>query len=255
MTRTEARSEAGTVRICMVVPVFNHGVQAAGFVPMLRNAGVPLILVDDGSNAETADTLKSLSETDHGVTLIRHDVNQGKGSAVLSGFREARRLGFSHAFQIDGDGQHGLDRLNETLRLAQNHPTALIAGQPIFDETMPRHRFYARYITHIWVWIETLSFEIRDAMCGFRIYPLASTLELADRVRLGRGMDFDTDIMVRLKWAGVPIITIPVAVHYGGVGSSRFRPFKDNLLISWMHTRLFFGMILRLPRILGQRHG
>jgi hypothetical protein len=48
-------------------------------------------------------------------------------------------------------------------------------------------------------------------MCGFRVYPLAATVPLLDRFRLGRRMDFDIEILVRLHWQGVPMRWLPTS--------------------------------------------
>jgi hypothetical protein len=118
---------------------------------------------------------------------------------------------------------------------------------------VPRSRLYGRYLTHVWVWINTLSFEIRDSMCGLRVYPLATACQIWRKQRIGRRMDFDTEVLVRLSWSGVTIINIPTHVTYPADGVSHFRLLKDNVFISLMHTRLFFGMLVRLPLLLGRR--
>ena len=118
---------------------------------------------------------------------------------------------------------------------------------------MPKGRLYARYLTHFWVWINSLSLQIRDSMCGFRIYPLPPVLALMDSARIGKRMDFDSDILVRLSWRNQPMRWLPTKVHYPADGLSHFRLFHDNLLISSMHTRLFFGMLMRAPLILWRR--
>ena len=87
-------------------------------------------------------------------------------------------------------------------------------------------------------------------MCGFRVYPLAPTMTLIDQETVGLRMDFDTEIAVRLMWRGVRVINLPTRVHYPADGVSHFDVWRDNLRISWMHTRLFFGMVRRLPRLL-----
>ena len=66
-------------------------------------------------------------------------------------------------------------------------------------------------------------------------------------------MDFDTEIMVRLSWKGVRIISVPTRVTYPRDGISHFRMLEDNVYISRMHTRLFFGMLWRLPALLSRR--
>ena len=129
----------------------------------------------------------------------------------------------------------------------------MIAGCPIYDASVPRGRLYGRYATHVWVWINTLSFDIRDSMCGFRLYPLASVLPLLDRVRIGQRMDFDSDIIVRLHWRGVRVVNQPTRVTYPQDGISHFRMFRDNVRISWMHTRLFAGMLYRSPLLLWRK--
>ena len=75
-------------------------------------------------------------------------------------------------------------------------------------------------------------------MCGFRVYPVDDALTASVSADY---MDFDPEVAVRLVWAGLPVINVPTKVRYvsreeGGV--SNFRVFKDNALISWMHTRL-----------------
>lgn len=237
-----------TFRPCVVVPVFNHGEQAAALVHELARFDLPAFLVNDGSDAASAALLHGLEACYGRVHVIDHSENRGKGAAVLSGLRAARGGGFSHALQIDADGQHDTGDIPRFLALAEANPDAVIAGCPEFDASVPRGRLIARYITHVWVWIETLSFTIRDSMCGFRVYPLAPVMRIADRVRLGQRMDFDPEILVRLYWDGLRIIPVPTRVAYPAGSRSHFRLWHDNCLISWMHTRLVFGMLWRVLR-------
>ena len=129
----------------------------------------------------------------------------------------------------------------------------VVTGQPVFDTSVPKARLYGRYATHVWVWINTLSFDIRDAMCGFRVYPLAPTLRLFDDVAIGRRMDFDVEVLVRLYWRGLRVVNLPTRVTYPADGVSHFDVLRDNLRISWMHTRLFFGMLPRAPMLLWRK--
>lgn len=235
-----------------VVPVYNHERAIAGVVARLRAQGLPCILVDDGSEPRCAAVLAMLGEMP-GVQLVRLARNEGKGGAVIAGMRAAAQAGFTHALQIDADGQHDTNDVPAFIALARQQPDAVINGAPIYDASVPKARLYGRYATHIWVWINTLSFAIRDSMCGFRIYPLAPVLSLLDRCRIGRRMDFDTEVIVRLCWRGVPVVNLPTQVTYPADGVSHFRALRDNLLISWMHTRLFFGMLWRAPLLLWRK--
>ncbi len=238
---------------CVIVPVYNHGATVGATVAALANHGLPIYLVDDGSDAATAMVLDHLAASVALVRLVRRDVNGGKGAAVMSGMRAAYAGGCSHALQVDADGQHTLDDVPGFLAAAEAAPQALICGVPEYDASIPRGRLYGRYATHVWVWIETCSFAIKDSMCGFRVYPLAATQILIDQVRLGTRMDFDIEVLVRLFWRGVRIINRPTRVIYPKGGVSHFRVLRDNLAISWLHTRLVFGMLWRLPLLLARR--
>lgn len=237
---------------CLLIPCYNHAGPLAAVLARLAEFKLPCLLVDDGSEPVAAAAIDALAAQHPWVSLLRHPHNQGKGGAVMTGLRRAHELGFSHALQVDADGQHDLADLPALLAEARQHPAALVSGRPLYDDSVPKGRLYGRYITHVWVWIETLSFAIKDSMCGFRVYPLASTCALLERVALGRRMDFDTEVMVRLHWAGVPMRFVPTRVIYPVDGRSHFRLFRDNLDISWMHTRLvcrlLWDLLLRLCR-------
>ncbi|HEX7641726.1 MAG TPA: glycosyltransferase family 2 protein [Burkholderiaceae bacterium] len=235
----------------IVVPVYNHEHAIGAVVEGLRGFGVPCILVDDGSSAGCARVLDSLAATE-GVSLVRLAQNSGKGGAVLAGFDEAVRRGYSHVLQIDADGQHDVGDIPRFLELAEQHPQAVINGKPIYDESVPKARLYGRYATHIWVWINTLSLAIHDSMCGFRVYPMAAVQALRARCKLGSRMNFDTDILVRLYWDGLEVVNQPTRVAYPSDGVSHFRVWGDNVQISGMHAKLFFGMLPRIPRLIAR---
>ncbi|WP_318362622.1 glycosyltransferase family 2 protein [Enterobacter sp.] len=240
-------------RPCVVIPCYNHGAMMTQVMTRLQACALPCYIVDDGSDAATREVLETLPARFADVTLIRLAENAGKGAAVIRGLQDAAAAGFTHAVQVDADGQHAIEDIPALLDLARQHPQALISGQPVYDDSIPRSRLYGRWITHVWVWIETLSLQLKDSMCGFRVYPIAPTLALASRVALGQRMDFDTEVMVRLYWQGNTSYFLPTKVTYPPDGLSHFDAFRDNVRISLMHTRLFFGMLPRLPGLLFRR--
>ncbi|WP_392558857.1 glycosyltransferase family 2 protein [Orbus mooreae] len=239
-------------KYCFVIPCYNHSNTLFKVLENLELYQIDCFLIDDGSDITQADILQHLAAQFAWVTLIRLPTNQGKGAAVMTGIQHAYSQGYSHAIQIDADGQHNCQDITKLIEVSHQYPELLISGQPIYDESVPKHRLIARYITHVWVWIETLSFSIKDSMCGFRIYPLANTVGVIKKYSIGHRMDFDTEIMVRLYWERTPTIFVPTKVIYPKDGVSHFKAFKDNLLISWMHTKLFFGMLPRAISLLKQ---
>ncbi|WP_318474142.1 glycosyltransferase family 2 protein [Photobacterium leiognathi] len=237
---------------CFLIPCYNHGATVPAVIDVLTSYSFPIIIVDDGSELATRKILSEQAKRPN-ITIVTLPKNQGKGGAVIAGIKQADRLGFSHALQIDADGQHDLAALPKLLEASQAHPEALISGQPIYDDSVPKSRLYGRYATHIWVWIETLSFNIKDSMCGFRSYPIRPIVNVINHNKLGLRMDFDTEIMVRFYWDNGDIRFIDTKVIYPEDGISHFDALWDNVKISWMHTKLFFGMLPRIPKLIKRK--
>lgn len=255
---TAKQSRAGSTKnkTVAIVPVYNHGETVGDVVATLRGYGLPVILVDDGSDTFTARTMDEIVsiKTAFGpsVKLVRLPKNRGKGAAVMTGFRSAYGYKATHVLQVDADGQHGLEVVPRFLDASAQNPNAVIAGYPLYDAMVPRIRFYGSRLAFASVWINTLSRRIAGPMCGFRLYPLAAVKEILPTIAHARRMNFDTEIAVRLDWENVPFVNLPVAVRYPLGGISHFRIVRDSLRILLMHMRLFFGMIRRFPDLLSR---
>jgi len=232
---------------CVVIPFYNHKNTIEKTVTELLALNLFCIIIDDASDQNTQQVLKNLLEAQTNCCSHRLPINQGKGGAVMKGLALANEMGFSHALQVDADGQHNLQDIPAFINAAKKSPDALICGQPRFDDSMPRHRKFARGITHFWVGVETLTFNPIDTMCGFRVYPLHSTNAIIDQYNVGKRMDFDIEILVRIIWSAIPVIPLPTKVKYPEDGISHFHYWQDNVLITKMHIKLVFGMLYRLP--------
>ncbi|MFC5741834.1 glycosyltransferase family 2 protein [Dyella tabacisoli] len=248
-----AESPAPCFAPCALIPIYNHKDTIARTAHALRAHGLPVMIVDDGSDAATRAVLDALVHDLPEIQLLRLPQNQGKGRALTTGLLAAHAAGYTHALQIDADGQHDVADVPRFLAEARADLQALVCGQPIYDDSVPRARLYGRYLTHVCVWLETLSLTIRDSMCGYRLYPLPATCAEIARAPMPARMDFDTEIAVRLVWRGVPVRNLPTRVIYPENGLSHFRMLRDNARITAMHTRLLLGMLVRAPRLLWRR--
>lgn len=243
---------------CIVIPFYDHGRSVGRVLGDVEPMGLPCIVVDDGSTPAERALLEAAIAGREAVELVTHDRNRGKGAALRTGFRRARERGFSHALQIDADGQHDAKDLPRFLEAASLHPEALVLAMPILENS-PASRRYGRLISRFWAWVETLSLRIGDPLCGLRCMPIDATCRVLDAHPCGDRMDFDPEIAVRLVWAGAPVVNVPSRVRYGPDDVSHFRMGSDNLLITWMNTRLVATMLWRLttlarvrPRRLGE---
>ena len=238
-----------TFKPCIIIPVYNHETVLPQTVASIDRYQIPIILIDDGSGSACKAALEKLANNKN-IFLASNPNNLGKGGAVKTGLKTALAQGFSHGLQIDADGQHNCEDIPRFIDQAKQNPTALIAGYPQYDASIPKARLYGRYLTHIWIWINCLSNTIIDSMCGFRVYPLQTSNELIDASHTGNRMDFDSEFIVRWYWHNNPLVQLKTAVTYPEQGISHFRAWEDNKLISLMHARLFFAMLPRSPNLI-----
>ena len=224
----------------IIIPCFNHADAFVAVAKRIYEHKLPVIVIDDGSAQPQSKKLRQTCDK-YNYTYIKHDKNAGKGAAMITGFRKAMELGYTNAIQIDADGQHDIDDITKFVKISKQNPNALIVGQPVYDSSAPKSRLFGRKITNFWVAIETLNRRMPDAMCGFRMYPVAETNRILTSLRFMR-MGFDIEIIVKLYRMGVKIITTETRVIYPKHGVSHFRVWRDNFYISLLHTYLVCGL-------------
>lgn len=240
----------------VIIPSYNPGPRVIETVSAARAQWTPVWVVVDGSTDGTAEQLQDLAANDDGLRVIVLPENRGKGAAVLAGITEAAAVGFTHAMTMDSDGQHPAALIPAFMAASQADPGAMVLGKPVFGPEAPALRVNGRKVSNGWANLETLWMGIGDSLYGFRVYPIAPLTKIMRGNRFMRRFDFDPEAVVRLCWAGVQPINQDAPVRYlsaaeGGV--SHFNYLRDNMLLTWMHTRLFIGFLLRLPLLLLRR--
>jgi len=240
----------------VVIPSYDTGPTVYQTVRAARAAWQPVYVVVDGSRDGTGAGLQAMAADDPGLRVWLLPHNQGKGAAVLHGLQQAHAAGFSHALTMDADGQHAPASIVEFMHASMQRRDAMILGRPVFDASAPLLRVRGRRVSNWWTNLETLGAGVDDSLFGFRVYPIAELLAVMQRQRWMRRFDFDTEAVVRLAWRGVKPINRDAPVRYlsaeeGGV--SHFRYVRDNALLTWMHTRLMIGFVLRLPMLIWRR--
>lgn len=234
----------------VLIPSYNPGRKVYDTVREARAHWNPVWVVVDGSTDGTTAGLLDMAAQDPGLRVMVQSHNQGKGAAVLFGLEEAARQGYTHALCMDSDGQHPAALIADFMACSRQAPLSMVLGVPVFDASAPMLRVKGRQISNWWANLETLWAGIGDSLYGFRVYPIAALCRVMRGQRWMRRFDFDPEAVVRLCWSGVRPINLPAPVKYlrpdeGGV--SHFNYWRDNRLLTWMHTRLMIGFLLRLP--------
>ena len=233
-------------RFAVLIPVYNH---AGGVVSVIERAlalNLPVWVVDDGSTDGTAAALGRCG----GVTVLRHDENRGKGEAILTGF-SAMAGKANWAVTLDADGQHDPADIPFLIRAipAGGRPIVIGRREGMIGNDVPWTSRFGRKFSNFWVRAAGGP-VLSDTQSGMRIYPLPEALGLGVRARR---FQFEVEILVRARWAGIPVVETPVRVSYtpGMKRISHFRPFVDFCRNSGTFSRLIFLRILRMCPYLG----
>jgi glycosyltransferase involved in cell wall biosynthesis len=240
----------------VLIPSYNPGPMVYETVRGALAHWNPVWVVVDGSDDGTPEGLQALSRDEPGLRVIVRPANGGKGTAVLQGCEAAAREGFTHVLTMDSDGQHPAQDIPHFMAASIAQPRALVLGDPVFDASAPRIRVNGRKLSNWWANVETLGGGIGDSLYGFRVYPIADLIAVMRSQGWMRRFDFDPEAAVRLVWRGLVPLNIPSRVRYlrpdqGGV--SHFNYLRDNVLLTWMHTRLVLEFVLRSPGLLWRR--
>jgi glycosyltransferase involved in cell wall biosynthesis len=250
-----ARDTASATHV-VVIPSYNPGPRGLATVQEARHQWNPVWVVVDGSDDGSRQDFERAAEADPGIRVLVLERNRGKGAAILHALRIALAAGFTHALTMDSDGQHPADRIRDFMAASLAEPRAMILGAPCFADDAPRIRVQGRKLSNLWTHIWTLGIGVPDSLFGFRVYPVAPLVRVMNVHPWMRRFDFDAEAAVRLCWLGVRPLALPAKVRYfrkdqGGV--SHFHYLRDNVLLTWMHTRLLPAFLVRLPLLLARR--
>ncbi len=242
--------EVWLIKVCVVVPVFNHGKTVRAVVEGVRaelGEGIDILVVDDGSR----DGSGSVCEGMAGISLVRHGRNRGKGAALLTGFRWARQQGFTHVVTVDADGQHCAVDVARVVAAARAFPEEMIVGWRDMEAAeargvhVPARSKKGRDAARFWLKVQTGQ-DIPDTQCGLRAYPLKHVLAVG--YWFAR-YDFETEVLARMGWGGVHVHSVPVECVYfsGGERVTHFRPVVDTLRGVRVNVALVVRRLLPWP--------
>ena len=213
-------------RIVVVIPAYNAAQTVGAVVRASKDHIGQVVVIDDGSRDETASVAAAA-----GATVLRHELNRGKGAALKTAFAHALERGYDAVITIDADGQHLPHEIPKFIRCrAETGADLIIGGRAhLFEEMIPRRRMANRFSAWTIRWASKT--DITDAQSGYRLYSAA----LLRGVRLRTdGYDLESEVIVRAGRAGFRVVTTPIDLGYvDGVATSHYKPLKDTLRIAW----------------------
>lgn len=217
--------------VAVVIPALNEALRIREVVEGALGACDHVIVIDDGSDDDTAAKIADLP-----ITLLRHPQRMGKGASLRDGFREAERLGMAAVTTMDGDGQHDAADIPRLIAAANRHPGCVIIGARLRKRaSQPTYRRIGNDFGD-WGIAWGCGFRVRDTQSGQRLYPV-SVFTLRDVT--GEGFVFEAQLLISAaRRAGARVVGVPIETRYQCADApqtfrkSHFRLFRDLYAIT-----------------------
>ncbi|MDD6188835.1 MAG: bifunctional glycosyltransferase family 2/GtrA family protein [Clostridiales bacterium] len=221
-----------SINCAAILPSLNPTEKLCAVIDGLIGEGFrDIILVDDGSDEEHLQPFE-LAQKLPQVTLLRHEVNQGKGAALKTAFRylSENRPDIDSAVTADGDGQHlPKDILACALALEENKDALILGCRDFNLPNVPSKSRKGNKIT---------SFAFRTG-CGIRLSDTQTGLRAVNASLFpalteisGNRYEYETNMLLELHRKGVPFREVTITTVYEDNNSgSHFRPVRDSILI------------------------
>lgn len=232
----------------VLIPTYNNAATLADVVSRSLSQGLPVMVVDDGSTDSTPDILKTLeSSNSQALTCIRHPRNMGKGTALKTGFKEAKRLGYSYVITLDSDGQHFPEDIPVLLK--EKGERRLVVGSRSIrgkDGSSSFANNFSNFWFRLYTWV-----DLPDTQTGYRVYSLN---DLPGLWLLSSRYEAELTLLVFSAWKGLTLKPVPVKVAYPEDRVSHFHPVKDFARITLLNTILLIvALLYGYPRMMLQK--
>ena len=219
-------------KIIIVIPTYNNPESIRDVVFDVMDHKYKVMVIDDGSDLPVEDFFSA--EEKNKIHFIRHEKNQGKGEAIISGAEKAKELGYTHILSMDGDGQHLASQAYLLIDICDGDEI-IIGARNLNLEHVPFGSKFGRWFSNMWACWDTGQ-TITDSLSGYRIYPI-SILNLPIKTQR---FDWEMEVLVRHADAGKKIKEVGIECHYPTTEErvSHFRNFEDTMAIVWVHVQI-----------------
>lgn len=217
------------MKVALIVPAYKP---TSDMIPMLerfaRETNFVPVVVDDGSGEAFKEVFVKVPQ---GATLLRHEVNKGKGAALKTAMRYIleKMPECSLAVTADADGQHRYDDIVKVVKSAEKHHGALVLGSRAFDGKIPFRSRWGNAITRQ-VFAAASGTPVRDTQTGLRAFD-RSAMEKFIEIP-GDRYEYEINMLLYAAQNGIKILEETIeTVYIDDNSSSHFNPFRDSLKI------------------------
>ena len=219
--------------VLVAIPAYNEASTIGDVVERAREHADAVLVVDDGSDDDTAD-----SAAIAGALVSKHRQNRGYGAALKTAFTTAQRLDAAHLVVLDGDGQHDPSDVPRLVETQRETAAALVIGSRFVEDAASDVPLYRRvglvtinFLTNLSMGVVRASSRVNDTQSGFRAYDRAAIATLAEDASIGDWMSASTDILYHAHQYDYDIAEVPIEVSYDVENPSTHAPVSHGMTL------------------------
>lgn len=208
----------------IIVPAYNEGEVLASTVEQLRSVRGSVVVIDDGSNDNTASVARAM-----GVHVVSHPINLGQGAALATGIAFAVERGATHVCTFDADGQHDpetivalcdeLDRTGADVGLASRFLGSTVDMSFVRKQVLRLAIVFTRLHCGL---------RLTDTHNGLRVFTRSAAIQIEIRqARMAHG----SEILARIAKLGLRYVEVPTTVTYTPYSCRKGQSLFDSVKI------------------------
>jgi glycosyltransferase involved in cell wall biosynthesis len=208
------------MRVCVIIPAYNESRMIGVVVRQIREQGLDVFVIDDGSLDSTPEVAKA-----NGAYVIKNEKNEGKGISLARGFEHVLLHNFDAVITMDGDGQHLPSDLQKFINRASASKNSIFIGNRMVKvKNMPWVRLMTNKFMS-WLISAIARQEIPDTQCGFRLIKKDALKKI--HLRTSK-FEAESEMLIEAAREGFKIESVTISAVYKGE-KSEINPVTDTI--------------------------
>jgi len=231
------------MKICGLIPAYNEEESVVNVIRDTLKYVDKIIFVNDGSSDRTLDVVKSSFPGNKRIEILSWDKNQGKGHALIQGFKKFLDFNYDILITLDADGQHDPAQIPYMISPLANNSSDVVLGARLPNAEYPKPRVFFNIVSSLAVLLATGGFHT-DVASGFRAYTRNTIKKILPHLGT-KDFSIELEILRAQSLEDLRTASIPINCRVGKKATF-WKLAKAYTNFIWKYKKDIFRRILRI---------